>query len=185
MSISMDAMCANCGKRYGEHFGMQCALYNPNQLFKESAMKQRWVVYHTKGDRKPYRYGTVTDIQAESAQEAEQFWRSNYPSPMPRWPFLANTALPNPIYEFLAAEPYDDSMKAEGEWTGVKGFPFNASRVAVLNRKLPGEVPAPITSGPRKPVPQVPAEVWNDKPVDADKAWAAVVAMSKGEGGSV
>lgn len=40
---------------------------------------------------------------------------------------------------------------------------------------------APITPGPRKPVPEVCPEVWNTKPYDADAVMAAVRLFS-GEG---
>ena len=40
---------------------------------------------------------------------------------------------------------------------------------------------APITPGPRKPVPQVCPEVWNTKPYNADEAMAAVRAMCGGK----
>lgn len=38
----------------------------------------------------------------------------------------------------------------------------------------------PVTPGPRKPIPTIVAEVHNIVPVDAKRAWDAVVAACKG-----
>jgi hypothetical protein len=40
-------------------------------------------------------------------------------------------------------------------------------------------VPAKV-EGPRKPVPILPVEVFSTKKFNADEAWAAIVALSKG-----
>lgn len=48
-----------------------------------------------------------------------------------------------------------------------------------LQRRYPTGIATP---GPRKPAPQLPPEIWNPNKVDAGRAWAAVVALSRGQG---
>lgn len=62
--------------------------------------------------------------------------------------------------------------------TGVNGCDGHDAMCAAYLAALQAKHP----TAPRKPLPQIPPPVWDARPVTADGAWAAVVALSRGQG---
>lgn len=84
------------------------------------------------------------------------------------------------------AKQYDILAIVPASMWGLRSFSFENNR-AIANAWIDGygyDKASPFYKGPvtatavksGKPPPQVPAEVWNNKPVNADDAWNAVLA---------
>lgn len=126
--------------------------------------KQRWVVYFGENMDEIYRWGSASIVEVETAAEAVDVWKS-----------IRKAERKNPAPAYIGAEPFEDSRIAEISMGS--GFAFNAIRLQFL---LARQVINTPKIGPRKLAPQVPAEVWNTKPVDIDTAWDAIKALCKG-----
>jgi hypothetical protein len=73
--------------------------------------------------------------------------------------------------QFVTAEPFRD-------YPVPAGITGDQIRERIAHLILAGQEPI---GKPRKPVPQVVAEVHNSQPIDAAKCWAAVVAACGGQ----
>jgi hypothetical protein len=103
-------------------------------------------------------------------------------------PVLAYNLQPYEGYTAVAAEPVADWDAAKAA-TDKRGFDLTKERYIHLRGHWPPQphgvtdsAPAQpkATPGPRKPPPQLPVEVHNHNPINADAAMAAVRALSKG-----
>jgi hypothetical protein len=124
-------------------------------------MKKTWIVYMVTNDG---RYN-FRRIEAESYADAQQVYSVVglnifvWAEPLDKCPLNAAIG--------LSHKQIEDRLKAAG-------------RLVVCTDAKVTNAALSRTSGPRKPIPIIVAEVHNATPVDADRAWAAVVAACKG-----